>query len=99
MEMDNRKQMIQELLGGMEERTNAKAAKQEEMLFEMNAKMDANMTKMAAIWSELEEFMECQTKHLMMAMWNTNPEAMKIEQSVEEHQDVPSEDVIVRPED
>jgi hypothetical protein len=48
----------------------AKGAKQEEMLAEMNAKMDANMTKMAAIWSELEETME----RRMMAMWNTDPE-------------------------
>jgi hypothetical protein len=35
-----------------------KAAKEEEMLAEMNTKMDANMKKMAAIQSELEETME-----------------------------------------
>jgi hypothetical protein len=39
----------------------------------------------------------------MMAMWNTNPEAMKIEkdpgmmQSVEEHQEMPTEDAAVVP--
>jgi hypothetical protein len=58
---------------------------------------------MANLEGKMEEIMECQTKHLMMAIWNTNPEAMKIEQdprmmqSMEEHQDVPSEDVVLRP--
>jgi hypothetical protein len=39
----------------------------------------------------------------MMATWNTNPEAMKIEQdpgmmqSVEEHQEIPTEDAAVMP--
>jgi hypothetical protein len=39
----------------------------------------------------------------MMAMWNTNPEAMKIEQdprmmqSMEEHQEMPAEDATVMP--
>jgi regulator of sigma D len=35
------------------------------MLAEMNAKMDANLTKMATIWSELEETTEHQMKHFL----------------------------------
>jgi hypothetical protein len=53
------------------------------MLAEMNAKMDANMMKMAAIWSELEEIMERQTKHFKMATWNTHTEAKNIEPNPE----------------
>jgi hypothetical protein len=41
---------------------------------------------------KVEETIKRQIKHLMMSKWNTNPEAMKIEQnpgmmqSMEEHQ-------------
>jgi hypothetical protein len=43
----------------------AKAAKQEELLAEIRARMDTNMMKMAAIRSELEETIEHQTKDLL----------------------------------
>jgi predicted nuclease with TOPRIM domain len=119
METDNMKQMIQELLGEMEERINAdrkadwdelkaimnafqekvdsnqaNAAKQEEMLAEMNAKM-------YTIQSELEETMERRMKHLMMPTWNAHQETTEIEQdpgmmqSVKEHQDIPTQDAAV----
>jgi hypothetical protein len=45
--------------------------------------MDTNMTKIAAIWSELEETIECQMKHLMIAKWNTHQETTKIEPDTE----------------
>jgi hypothetical protein len=71
------------------------------MMGEMNAKMDANMMKMAAIRSKLEETMERQTKHLMMARWTTYQETTEIHpdtemQSVDENQEVPSENAVVK---
>jgi hypothetical protein len=56
---------------------------------------------MAKFGGKVEEIMERQTKHLMMPMKYTNPEAMKIEQdpgmmqSAEEHQEIPTEDAAV----
>jgi hypothetical protein len=52
---------------------------------------------------KMEEIMERQTKHLIMAMLNTNPEAMKIEQdpgmmqSMDKHQEIPTQDATVMP--
>jgi hypothetical protein len=48
MEMDNMKQMIQELLGGMEERINASQEKAEADRDELVAKMDSYQEKAEA---------------------------------------------------
>jgi hypothetical protein len=58
---DGDRDELKAIMNAFEEKMDsnqAKAAKQEQMLAEMNAKMDANMTNMAAIRSELEETME-----------------------------------------
>jgi hypothetical protein len=53
--------------------------------------------------AELEETMERRKKHLMMAMWNIPTETCKtvqdpgMMQSVEEHQEIPTEDAAVMP--
>jgi hypothetical protein len=99
MEMDNLKQMIKELLGGIEERMNADrkadqeimAADKEDLLAKMKEEMKANQEELLA------------RMDLMMATWNTHTETKKIEQdpgmmpSVEEHQDTPTEEVAVMP--
>jgi hypothetical protein len=71
VKVENMKQMIQELLGGMEERINARMnanakANQEDLL----ARMDVYHEKRMAMFDAYEK--------RMMAMWNTHPEAMKI---------------------
>jgi hypothetical protein len=108
--------MMERLLAKLEERMNAnakanqvhllaKAAKQE-LLAEISARMDANMTKMAAIRSELEETMKHEMQHFLSYVNESTqnlPEATKIEQdpgmmqSVEEHQDIPREEAASMP--
>jgi hypothetical protein len=81
MEMDNLKQIIKELLEGTEER--------------ITTSVHAYHEKRMAMFDAYEK--------RIMATWNTHTETKKIEQdpemmqSVEEHQEVPSEDVVVRP--
>jgi hypothetical protein len=58
-----------------------KAAKQEELLAEISARMDANMMKMAAIRSELEETIKHQMQHFVSYVNESTqnlPEATKI---------------------
>jgi hypothetical protein len=79
----DRKANQEELLARMDKMDAkiSKAAKQEEMLAELNAKMDANL---AVIKSTINAFTE---------KFEQDPGMM---QSVEEHQDVRSEDIVVR---
>jgi protoporphyrinogen oxidase len=74
-------------------------------MYELSAKMEAIQEKaearMAKFEGKMEETMELRMKHLMMATWNTHTETKKIEQdprmmqSVEEHQDIPTQDAVV----
>jgi hypothetical protein len=86
--MDNLEKMMQQILsqiGGIEEKMDsnqAKATKQEEMLAELNAKMDANLAVIKYTINAFKEKME------------PNPED---NETVVEHQGIPREDVVVRP--
>jgi hypothetical protein len=73
---------------------------------EMNAKIDANIMKMAAIRSELEETIKHQIQHFLSYVDESTqilPDAKKtvpdprMMPSVEAHQDNPTEDVAVMP--
>jgi hypothetical protein len=65
----------------------AKAAKQEELLAEIRARMDANMMKMAAIRSDLEEPIEYQTKDLLSHInQNTRNLSRKLMETIEKTQ-------------
>jgi hypothetical protein len=59
--MDNMEKMIQQILAQMNDNAKANQADLLARMDKMDAKMDANMTKMAAIRSELEEIMERQS--------------------------------------
>jgi hypothetical protein len=78
----------------------------EELLAKISARVDTNMTKMTAILSELEGTIKRQMQHFLSYVDERTqklPDAMKIEQdprmmqSVEEHQEVPREEVTVTP--
>jgi hypothetical protein len=96
--MDNIENMMQQILA--EWNANAKALNyQDQMLSDMKAhqaKMGSNQKKMLGSMAKFEEIMD-----LMKATLNTHTEAKKIDprmmQSIQEHQDVPSEDVAVMP--
>jgi hypothetical protein len=62
-------------------------------------KAEASMAKL----EKIEETMECQMKHLMMAKWNIYQETTEIDpdtemmQTVVEHQEFPMGEAVVRP--
>jgi hypothetical protein len=106
MEMDNLKQMIKEVLGGMEERMNADrksdqlkmAADIEDLLTRMKEARQANQELLARMDGYHEKRMAMLDAHQkrIMATKKTeyNPEMM---QFAEEHQEILNEDVVVRP--
>jgi hypothetical protein len=94
----------EDLLARMDEMNadaNAKATKQEEILAEINAKMDATIQ---SIWSEFQETIHNRVKNVGAEhSQKTEANTEKFEQdpvmmqSVEKHRDVPMEEVAVMP--
>jgi hypothetical protein len=105
--LDSNQEKAEARMAKFEEKMAAnRKAKQEEFLAEISTRMDANMTKMVAIQSELEETIKHQMQQLLSYVDKSTrnlPEATKIEpdpemmQFVEEHQEVPREEAANMP--